>query len=1084
MYFKKLEIIGFKSFADKTTLIFEPGITAIVGPNGCGKSNIFDSIRWVLGEQSIKSLRGLKMEDVIFNGTDSRPPLNLAEISLTFSNEAKFFPIDYDEVTITRRLFRSGESEYLLNKTQVRLKDITELLLGTGIGAESYSLVEQGKIDLILSSRPEDRRMVFDEAAGVTKYKSKKKEALRKLEETENNLLRVNDIIVEVKRQIGSLERQVNKARRYKEEFEKLKDLDIRFAHLKIKELNVEFNSLLKSIEELKKGEAVKNDELASLTSQLHSLRLNIQSVEDAINKQKDEEYGLFSFLDKNTEVLRMNEERIKEIEIRVNSLGLQSAQAEKRADLNKEKLNDLNNEFLALSQGEGAKKNELSEKETALKFLADEIEAAYSRIKDAKKQILTLAQEEAAAKNELSDLNAKISSFSARKRRLEIEKEKVAGEKQTFQGQIGLLEADIAGLGAELAQLKQNEASQKDNLKKSSERLKSLGENIQDLENQKITLESQLEFLEELKLKYEDIPEVLDGILLLNKLPSGDLSGILSKIKEIKEVAPGSYQIICEAKPIPLDTREIRQKLAQIVENISRLKLNSDSEKSSIEQIETNLTKIADDIHQVEINLNGRKTNLAGLSGQSIKLSEELEVINLEYGEVTQGIASFKQKEERIKDNISELENRSKANEAIMNSSQEEISTKATLREESTVFIARITAELNSLEDRRIVLSNSLALMQDSLNNELAALERIKQEIHSSGKKKEELSCQNNALKEEMLASEEKKKNISARLDDLKEKLSKAIKERDEKEEKIALSQKEVDQIKSSVYELSMQDKEIGFKESAIKERILQSYKVNLDELTAQAQGVSDITDKEGLILEIERLKQKVESFGNVNLVAIEEYDELKQRFEFLTSQQNDLMAAGESLRDAINKINKITKELFLDTFAKVNEEFKVYFRLLFGGGESQLILIDEADVLESGIEIVARPPGKKLQNVLLLSGGEKALTAIALIFAIFKIKPSPFCVLDEIDAALDESNVSRFNRILAEFTKTSQFLVITHNKKTITAADVMYGITMEEQGVSKIVSARLKEDKKEDKKEEILPEEKPEVVAENQPL
>ena len=1041
-------------------------------------SNIFDSIRWVLGEQSIKSLRGLKMEDVIFNGTDSRPPLNLAEISLTFSNEAKFFPLDYDEVTITRRLFRSGESEYLLNKTQVRLKDITELLLGTGIGAESYSLVEQGKIDLILSSRPEDRRMVFDEAAGVTKYKSKKKEALRKLEETENNLLRVNDIIVEVKRQIGSLERQVNKARRYKEEFEKLKDLDIRFASFEIKELMLEFNSLLKDIEELKKGEAVKNDELASLTSQLHSLRLNIQSVEDAINKQKDEEYGLFSFLDKNTEVLRMNEERIKEIEIRVNSLGLQSAQAEKRADLNKEKLNDLNNEFLALSQGEGAKKNELSEKETALKSLADEIEAAHSRIKDAKKQILTLAQEEVAAKNELSDLNAKISSFSARKRRLEIEKEKVAGEKQTFQGQIGLLEADIAGLGAELAQFKQNEASQKDNLKNSSECLKVLGENIQDLENQKITLESQFEFLEELKLKYEDIPEVLDGILLLNKLPSGDLSGILSKIKEIKEVTPGSYQIICEVKPIPLDTREIREKLSQIAENISRLKLDVDSEKSDIEQIEANLTKIADDIREAEINLNGRKTNLAGLSGQSVKLIEELEIINLEYNEVTTEITSLRAKEEKLKGNISELEKRRKENEAIMNSSQEEISTKANLREESTVFIARITAELNSLEDRRTVLSGSLSLMQDSLNNDLAALERIKQEVQDSDKKKEELSCQNNALKEEMLESGEKKKNISARLEDLKEKLSEAIKERDEKEEKIALSQKEIDQIKSSVYELSMQDKEIGFKESAIKERILQSYKVNLDELTAQ--GVLDITGKEGLTLEIERLKQKVESFGNVNLVAIEEYDELKQRFEFLTNQQNDLMAAGESLRDAINKINKTTKELFLDTFAKVNEEFKVYFRLLFGGGESQLILIDEADVLESGIEIIARPPGKKLQNVLLLSGGEKALTAIALIFAIFKIKPSPFCVLDEIDAALDESNVSRFNRILAEFTKTSQFLVITHNKKTITAADVMYGITMEEQGISKIVSARLKEDKKEDKKEKILPEiAKPEVMA-----
>ncbi|MDP1853223.1 MAG: AAA family ATPase [Candidatus Omnitrophota bacterium] len=1080
MYFKKLEIIGFKSFADKTTLIFEPGITAIVGPNGCGKSNIFDSIRWVLGEQSIKSLRGSKMEDVIFNGTDTRLPVSLAEISLTFSNEAKFFPLDYDEVTITRRLFRSGESEYLLNKIQVRLKDITELLLGTGIGAESYSLVEQGKIDLVLSSRPEDRRMVFDEAAGVTKYKAKKKEAMRKLEDAENNLLRVNDIIVEVKRQIGSLERQVNKARRYKEEFEKLKNLEIKFSHLEVKSLKDEFDSLFAHIEELKSSESGKNDELTNLNSALYNLRLNINSIEELINKQKDEEYAKISLLDKNREVLKMNEERIKEIELRVGSLELQGKEAQERAGTNKEKLDGLSREFSLLSDSEEEKKDIVTEKELAVKVLSGEIEAAHSRISEAKKQILSIVQEEAASKNDLSELNARSSTALARKRRLEVEKEKVNQEKLVFDAQIESLKNDIDSLGVKLSELKQAESGIKDNLRKSSDSLKSLEDAIQDLENQKITLESQLEFLEELKLKYEDIPEVLEGVLLLNRLPSGHLSGILSKIKEIKEVSPGSYQLICEVKPIPLDTQQIRDKIAEVTGKIAQLRLNMETEKNNSVTIEADLAKIEEVIHQEEINLNARQTNLSGLSEQSDKLIEELEVISLEYGEVTAEIDGFGKKEQELRSGISGLEDKRRANEAVMSDSQEEISTKDNLRQESSVFIARISAELNSLQDRRAVLSHSLTLMMDSVNNDMVAIERINEEINVSLRKKNELRGQNNFLSEEILQAEEEKKNIAVALDGLKEQLGQSLRERDEKEEKISLMQKEIDQIKNSVYELSMQDKEIGFKEAAVKERILQSYKFNLDEFVPDANEPLELMDKEASIAEIERLKQKVESFGNVNLVAIEEYDELKQRFEFLTNQQNDLLTAKESLKDAITKINKTTKELFLDTFAKVNEEFKVYFKLLFGGGESQLILLDESDVLESGIEIVARPPGKKLQNVSLLSGGEKSLTAIALIFAIFKIKPSPFCVLDEIDAALDESNVSRFNRILQDFTKTSQFLVITHNKKTITAADVMYGITMEERGVSKIVSARLKEDKKEEKTEEDFSEAaKPEVVS-----
>lgn len=1071
MYFKKLEIIGFKSFADKTTLTFEPGITAIIGPNGCGKSNIFDSIRWVLGEQSIKSLRGSKMEDVIFNGTETRLALNMSEVSLTFSNEAKFFPIEYDEVTITRRLFRSGESEYLLNKTVVRLKDITELLLGTGIGAESYSLVEQGKIDLILSSRPEDRRLVFDEAAGVTKYKSQKKEALRKLEDTENNLLRVNDIIIEVKRQINSLERQANKAKRYREEFEKLKDLEVKFSKLEIKVIKDELNSLLNKIDALKHDEVGKNATLSELNVQIHNLRLEISVADSQINKLKDEDNSLANILDKNAEFIRINEERIRELDLRAVNLNSQLSQIEERRGINQKKLDNLSVEMSGLSGAEEEKRAQLAQKNSALEVLAEEIKKAHLCIAEARRDVLSVTQNEAGLKNELSGLNTKISTLSARQKRLKVEYEKVIGEKDGLDAQVTLVEGEVKLLREKLDTLKQDEERLKNDLGQAKGSLSSLEESAKKLEAQKLTLESQLIFLEKLKLEYEDIPELFNGSLILDRLPQEPISGILSKVKEIKKNDSGLYEVICEAKPIPLDTSLIKEKIEKTSAQIDEIRLKIGLEKERIDKIDSDLTGLSDMVRQEEIALSGRKTSLSGLTEQLLKLVQELELINMEEGEAGLELSRFYEHEAKLKSDIILLEEKRKADEALIAKSTDGIATNNNVKEEINVFIARISAELSSLEERRLALSGSLRFMQETLDNDRHLLESAKEEVSASIQKKEALGAQNTNMRKEILDSEIKKESVLNSLEELKKKFEELACRQQDKESQAEALHIEISQIKDSVHKLSMQDKETEFKESAIKERMLQAYKLNLDEVT----DISEEMDRNGLLGEIEQIKKKVNGFGTVNLVAIEEHDELRERHEFLTNQHNDLVSAKESLKEAITKINKTTKQLFLDTFHKVSEEFKVYFRLLFGGGDAQLMLIDEEDVLESGIEIIARPPGKKLQNVLLLSGGEKAMTAIALIFAIFKVKPSPFCVLDEIDAALDESNADRFSRMLQEFIKTSQFLMITHNKKTITSANVMYGITMEERGISKIVSAKLSQESKELPSQKAISEEVP---------
>ncbi|MBI4432362.1 MAG: AAA family ATPase [Candidatus Omnitrophica bacterium] len=873
MHFKSLELVGFKSFADKTTIRFEPGVTAIVGPNGCGKSNIADGIRWVLGEQSAKSLRGSLMEDVIFNGAAFKEPLNFAEVSFTLSNEARILAIDYDEVTITRRLYRSGDSEYLLNKNIVRLRDIQELLLGTGIGTESYSIIEQGKMDLILSSRPEERRVIFEEAAGITKFKSKKKEALRKLEQTDQNLLRVKDIIAEVKRQIGSVERQAKKAEAYKVEFEKLKMLELSVASREFLTFETRRKEKETGLGSLKEEEGACAEAVNALEAECRKERENLSRYLGTLQSCREKETMASANLRRNQDRSLLNRERIGELGARHDNL-IRQIQVSKR------RVEEFRNEY---------------------DRLAAECEAALSQEKEAN---------------------------------------------------VGLHSAEV-------------DAS-----------MESLETSLSSLKDRRIAIEGQIAKAE-------------------------------AKL-EIAREAEGKDSSFRES--LSRKIREFAQKI------VSVLQLSQEH----AQKIEAEAWNFAQE-------LLGRPVETSGIAESIARWKSELEPILAQEKQLSQD------------------------------------------REQKLIRLTEVRSEQGHLTAKRQKFEKDKSWVLESIQNEEAQLEAAQKQIQESVAKRESLEAENSSLESEAASLSEARDGYLKEKNEVERQYSEAAAGLERVE--LARHQKEafLKVAREKLHRFELEDTQLRYEMDRIKERIYNAYQVDLAQV-----GAPEEFDIEEAKAQMQAQRDKLTRMGPVNLVALEEFGEMQERYDFLTKQEADLLQAKDDLHKAILKINRTTRELFVETFAKIQKHFADYFRLLFIGGSAELLLADENDVLESGIEIVVRPPGKKLQNISLLSGGEKALTAIALLFSLFKVKPSPFCVLDEIDAPLDESNVDRFSSMLKDFIGESQFIVITHNKRTMSLADALYGITMAENGVSRVVSVRISEKPSPDglkkDKEEVL--------------
>jgi len=1088
MYFKRLEIFGFKSFADKTILNFEQGITAIVGPNGCGKSNIFDSIRWVLGEQSVKELRGASMEDVIFNGTENKPALGFAEVSMTFSNEPKMLPIEFSEVTVSRRLYRSGESEYLLNKTPVRLKDIQELFMGTGIGAEAYSLIQQGKIDLVVSARPEDRRILLDEASGITKYKSKKKEALNKLTATENNLLRINDIIVEVKRQIASIERHANKAKRYKDEFEKLKRFEIYLANYQINEFANNREEISKTLEEFESREQKFSDELQEINDFLENQSRLLDELEQKINDSNAENIKLDGQVDVNNSEINFGKERIENIASNINRLKEKKAQLIEHCRDEQMKIEDLKNTLMEISDTLTQKAEQLEHKKDNLQIIEKAVLNARREIKENEEKVLDITSKQVNVKNDLTEVMKEIQGCLARKRRLEMEDTKISSEKQEVDNRLMVTSTRIGNVSGKVEELKSDHQSKQQVFAELKRQISAIHKKINELETKRILLKSQKDFIEKLQVQYQDMPDpVVEGRLIIKNPPSKQHTGIIGKVKGVQCLesekvklfkngfADGTdsgplYEITVEAKFIELDPQQIINKIEEINQEIDQSTAEKEDLILRIEKQEIEISVVAEEIQNQEKSLSILKAQKDDISEECKKLLSELELVGSEIEEVKETLSETKKSEEEKAFYLDTLNQDNGCCQNLIKERQNYITLKLQEKEETTVFIAQLETELESDRDKQISLEENMKIFERSLDRELEEMKENDDEVEDlDGRRNqhtneieqlkstiEELSNKKQSLKEILSDYESQKEEISQRMESFQSKL-KGLEE-------------ELNRVKEKIHNQKLKDQEIHFNEKGINDRLLQTYKIDLGQIEFD-ESYEEISKfnvgSQEFDHEMLRLKKRCDSFGSVNLVAIEEFDELKERFEFLTKQQSDLLSSKESLHQTIIKINRKTRQMFMETFTKVSEEFRIYFRMLFGGGDANLILLDPDNVLESGIEIVARPPGKKFQIISLLSGGEKALTAIALIFGVFKVRPSPFCVLDEIDAALDDSNVERFGYLLKDFAKIAQFIVITHNKKTIANSNVMYGITMQEKGISKIVSVKLSEEKEEQKEE-----------------
>ncbi len=1241
MYLKNLTVLGFKSFADKTSLNFQPGVTAIVGPNGCGKSNVSDAIRWVLGEQSAKALRGGEMADVIFNGADSRKPLSMAEVSLTIGGvdgehlSAAGVEIAYNEVTLTRRVFRDGASEYFLNKTPCRLKDIQQLFMGTGVGRSSYSIMAQGNITQILSSKPEDRRLVFEEAAGITKFKAQKKESLRKLEATEQNLLRVADLIREVKRQIGSLQRQAGKARRYKQIMTELRHLECQLARhqfdvlqSEIKARAEQLDNLRREIETLANGVAQSEGELAILREQLSELEQQSAALQQ-------EALSLRAESDRHESRIQFNEDRIRDLDAQNTRATSDIAQAEERKLTAESELSVVSERLAASTAAVETQRRALEEKRAAVQAVETDLRSRQDALRQAQTQAFDAAQQLGRARNEITALDlqkegnaARLQKLSAEKIQLEEERVSLAARLQQFSATV---EADI--LNAQTHRGSVEERQQR--LRDLQVQLTDASRSLDNLLRQQAEKTSRLNVLEQLQHEHEGFSA---GSLSALKTAHGVLGSLADRIR-----VPDEHVVAIEAAlghHLQLVLTEQPEAARQILDDlrasksgrasIAALQLTppvaapappTSSPASSDPLVPSALsaappstetsapvdlvptpapppgipalsiitadaaiqpllhrllgqTLIAPDLAaatessrlspgsydfvtptgdllnrhgiftggylnghgsgQAASSILGRKNQIAELQSAAAQLQEQVAEAGRQRGalaaEQTQIQASLQQAQTDLRAQEVAIATRQGEFKALQNSqrlleqkietivfeiqslaAQEEegarkrqalVDSAAALEireREGQAALAALTAALEELRQHRDTANAALTETKVALATEeqLSAsfasqrrpLEsRIAELAHLAEQRRREVAAfieRKGQAEREIAESRQKIEGLQHQREQVNTRITSVLEQKSAQEEAIDTADEALRVRRQSLDQFQQQrggiEVEIAQKEMAVqnlRDRIKEKHQILLDDIRSEcisitladegparvttlspeemaASGVA--TDWDAVASQVAALQTRLDEIGPVNLVAIEEYEETEQRHQFLTKQFDDLTQAKAQLLEVISRINTQTRQMFIETFEKVRANFREMFVEIFGGGKADLILVENEDVLESGIDIMARPPGKQLQSISLLSGGEQTMTAVALLFSIYQVKPSPFCVLDELDAPLDESNINRFIRVLQRFLVHSQFIIITHNKRTIGMADVLYGVTMQERGVSKIVSVKF---------------------------
>ncbi|WP_252226263.1 chromosome segregation protein SMC [Clostridium sp. ZBS2] len=1182
MFLKSLDIRGFKSFADKTELKFNDGVTAVVGPNGSGKSNISDAVRWVLGEQSVKTLRGGKMEDVIFAGTQYRKPVGLAQVSLTLDNSDEKLSTEYNEVTVSRRIFRSGESEYLINNKKCRLKDVINLFMDTGIGKEGYSLIGQGKIESILSGRPEERRALLEEAAGIVKFKSRKEEAEKKLANTDSNLVRIRDIISTYSDRIEPLRIDREKALKFNLISEDLRknEVSLLVKYIKIKEEELkEFDNELENkttfINEKKR-------ELNLLKEELKFLEENINLLEKETEQDKTAYYKLKELISENSKDIELNKERIKNLKEKISK---NDEEIEivilKIKELEEAKTNL--NSYLENYLKDQKEKNEaiisLEKIKLTLSKKQDDMEKELSKLKEDEFELLRSNSE---TKNSITLINKEILLKEEKKSELEKSyefiKHNVAINGVTYQNllnkiindkkEIGLLEEEISKDKSSMTSLmtkltnKQKELTNLNNLVTKLEANKNILEN---LEKQYEGYNKSVKYLMEainkglinsvkntkilgevfkVDKKYEIAIEISLGSIISNIITENE-ENAKKLIKYLKEHHLGRATFlplnIIKGKKLILDNsitkiegylgiaseivsyestytnildhvlgRTIIAKdmnsALQIAKNgnyrykivtlegevispggaltggsiytkhsnvlgrkreIEEILLKIDTTKKSCVIVEKEILKVREDVkkldeeilnkrdevHYKNIEITKKQGEAERLKNDTNKFKDNLEITKNEFQRVEKDIDKLNSDLENKKSEIKVIEDKNTFNKDRYLKLEKSIKEKNNEIDENTNKITEI--KINK------------ATLDETIQNEKNQFIRLEKELNELRVKEKALLIENNNSNENLINLENdiKSKLTATNENNVKiEALEKQLKYKELEKEKLKESSLKQDNLITNMFEMiNLKERDINKQEviKAKKEIEKDNYYKKLNEeleLTyVEALDIAEEIENEEEIKELtKKLKMQITALGTVNLASIQEYEEVKEKFDFMSSQEKDLECAKEELNSVIYEMTIKIKDLFKENFKMLNVTFNETFRELFKGGSAELILCD-GDELTANIDINVEPPGKKLQNINLLSGGEKVLSAIALLFSILKMKPTPFCILDEIEAALDDANVYRYAEFLTKFSKNTQFIVITHRKGTMEVSDVIYGVTMEEKGVSKVVSVDL---------------------------
>lgn len=1179
MYLKSIEMHGFKSFANKIVLEFHDGITGIVGPNGSGKSNVGDAVRWVLGEQSAKQLRGGNMQDVIFSGTETRKPLGYASVAITLDNSDHKLNIEYEEVTVTRRLYRSGESEYLLNGTACRLKDINELFYDTGIGKEGYSIIGQGQIDKILSGKPEERRELFDEAAGIVKFKRRKATALKKLGEEQQNLVRVTDILSELTRQLGPLERQSESARIYLKKKEELKNLDVNLFLMELERIDGQMQEVGGKYEEATRELQEANDsfertkqEYGKLEQELEELDDNIQSVRDQSSQNtlmKQQLESQIELLKEQIHTAEMNDEHYK---TRITAVREELSRREESMSAYQKEQSELNAQMAEVSE-----KKESGEQE--LRDLQLQMEGNHLAIEDGKNEIIEILNKRGSIKGKIQRYDAMLEQTGIRKAELnqkllrlksdeaqqvkvleelqkgyaDIEEKvlKTKSEFETAERQISEIQTLLADQTRqmEIGQTAYHrEESRLESLKNITERYDGYGNSIRKVMEQKDKnpgIHGVVADLFKTQKKYETALETALGGSIQNIVTDNEntakylieylkrgrfgratflpltsmnrkqsfpneaalrepgVIGVASKLVEYETI----YEGLCGhllGRTLVVDTIEHaivlgrkykqslrmvtlegellspggsmsggafrnssnllgrRREIEELESSVKALKKDLNAMQTAIEESRNSRNQLRDaraeineQLQQLYLQQNTAKLNMSQAREKTVDLQSGFTDLQKEALEIESQIGEIGQNKRMIEDELDASTTREKELEAEISSHQAELDAQSGQESEKNRNLESIRLEYANVGQKYEFLRLNMERLEDEMRRfqeeEAQIVQSIEEESGDISKKEGDIQEIQKTIEAAVVTGTENEAQMQEFLKK-KEELNQSHKSFFEKREELS---KHINLMDKECFRLNSQKEKLEeTKENQIN-YMWEEYEITPGH--AQTYRMEEPLERSEIRKLVSGLKDDIRKLGPVNVNAIEDYKELLERHSFLENQHTDLVKAAETLKDIIEELDTGMRKQFTEKFQEIKVEFDKVFKQLFGGGKGTLELTEDEDVLEAGVRIISQPPGKKLQNMMQLSGGEKALTAIALLFAIQNLKPSPFCLLDEIEAALDDSNVTRFAQYLHKLTKNTQFIIITHRRGTMNAADRLYGITMQEKGVSTLVSVNL---------------------------